>query len=191
MIAPVSESQWQYIFKNILSVLIYCMCIEKYLTKELIVTIQRNVLKEICRNELVESLYQTLLTFLQRWNSRCGATWRDNYWPTYHEISHYQNQFPALTWTCKNMPAPSKSSLEPSIIYSHIPRHHQPTNLNSPEAGISWNKRWSCIREGEETSWCPEVSESGGERVQHGKLSTDITQITELPPSLLYQTRTS
>jgi hypothetical protein len=110
---------------------------------------------------------------------------------TYQEISHYQNQFPALTWTCENMLAPSEFSLEPPIIYPHIPRLYQPINLILPEAGISWNKRWSCIQEEEETSWCPEVSESGGERVQQGKLSADIPQITELPPSLLYQARTS
>ena len=89
------------------------------------------------------------------------------------------------------MLAPSESSLEPPIIYRHTPRFHQPTILNSPEAGIFWNKRWSCIQEGEETSWCPEVSESGGERVQQGELSADIPQCTELPPSLLRQTRTS
>jgi len=105
----------------------------------MIVTIKWKLLNEICRSELVERLYQTLLTFLQHWIQEWNL----------HVISHYQNQFPALTWTCENMLAPSESSLEPPIIYTHIPRLHQPTNLNSPEAGISWNKRWNCIQERE------------------------------------------
>ena len=166
------------------------MCIENYLTKELMVTIKWNILNEICRSELVENLYQTLLTFLQRWIPGVELPDIVNIYRTYYAIPHYQNQFPALTRTCQNMVAPSESSLEPPIICPHIPWIHQPT-INSSEAGISWNKRWSWIHEGEETNWCPDVSESGGERVQQGKFSADITQSTELPPSLLCQNRTS
>jgi hypothetical protein len=42
---------------------------------------------------------------------------------TYHMISEYQNQFPALTWTYENVLAPSESSLNPPIIYPYTVYH--------------------------------------------------------------------
>jgi len=39
---------------------------------------------------------------------------------TYRVISQYQNQFPALAWTCENMEAPSEPSLEPPIYHDSI-----------------------------------------------------------------------
>jgi hypothetical protein len=104
--APVSESQWQYIrvFKKKLSVIIYSMGIEKYLTKDLMVTIKWNVLNEICRSELVERLCQTLLTFLQHWIPGVEPPDAVTIYRTYHAISHYQNQFPALIRTESPIP---------------------------------------------------------------------------------------
>jgi hypothetical protein len=67
------------IYLNTMSVRMYSMCIDKYLTNEQVETIKWKVLNEICRSELFERLYQTLLTFLQRWNSMCGATRLSSY----------------------------------------------------------------------------------------------------------------